>query len=82
VIHLGASTRPDRCERTYKTLLRELWRAGEDLTAAETQRARDGLISQFQTEDDLTRARAAELSDDLFHVGRPVGRDAKLDALL
>ncbi len=81
VIHLGASTRPDRCERTYKTLLCELRRVGEDLTAAETDRARDGLISQLETEDDLTRARAGELSDDLFHVGRPIGRDSKLDAL-
>jgi predicted Zn-dependent peptidase len=81
VIHLGASTRPERCERTYKTLLRELRRVGEDLTAAETDRARDGLIAQLETEDDLTRARAGELSDDLFHVGRPIGREAKLDAL-
>jgi hypothetical protein len=51
------------------------------LTPAETDRARDGLISQLETEDDLTRARAGELSDDLFHVGRPIGREVKLDAL-
>jgi predicted Zn-dependent peptidase len=81
VIHVGASTTPDRCDRTYKTLLRELRRVAEDLTAPETNRARDSLIAQLETEDDLTRARAAELSDDLFHVGRPVGREVKLDAL-
>jgi predicted Zn-dependent peptidase len=81
VIHLGASTTPERCDRTYKTLLRELRRVGQDLSAAETRRARDGLIAQLETEDDLTRTRASELSDDLFHVGRPIGREAKLKVL-
>lgn len=81
VIHLGASATPDRCGQTYTTLLRELRRLGEDLTEAETNRARDGLIAQLETEDDLTRARAGELSDDLFHVGRPIGRQVKLDEL-
>ncbi len=81
VIHLGASTTPDRCHRTLETLLGELRRVGEDLSAAEATRARDGLIAQYETEDDLTRARAASLSDDLFHFGRPVGRNAKLEAL-
>jgi len=81
VIHLGASTTPQRCERTYETLLRELRRVGEDLTETEVVRARDGLIAQYETEDDLTRARAGDLSDDLFHFGRPVGREAKLAAL-
>jgi predicted Zn-dependent peptidase len=81
VIHVGASTRPERCDRTYQTLLRELHRVGEDLTSAETARARDGLIAQLTTEDDLTRSHATELSDDLFHVGRPIGQQAKLDAL-
>lgn len=81
VIHLGASTTPQRCERTYETLLRELRRVGEDLTETEVVRARDGLIAQYETEDDLTRARAGDLSDDLFHFGRPVGREAKLTAL-
>lgn len=81
VLHLGASTTPERCHRTYETLLGELRRLGEDLTAAETDRARDSLIAQFETEDDLTRARAAGLSDDLFHFGRPIGRARKLSAL-
>lgn len=81
VIHLGASTTPERCDRTYKTLLRELRRLGEDLTEVETVRARDSLIAQYETEDDLTRARAGGLSDDLFHFGRPIGREPKLEKL-
>ncbi len=81
VIHVGASTTPQRCHKTYDTLLRELRRLSEDLTAAEVTRARDSLIAQSETEDDMTRARAAGLSDDLFHFGRPIGRPAKLDAL-
>jgi predicted Zn-dependent peptidase len=81
ILHLGASTTPERCDRTYETLLRELRRLGEDLTATETDRARNSLIAQSETEDDLTRARAAGLSDDLFHFGRPVGKGPKLDAL-
>jgi predicted Zn-dependent peptidase len=81
VIHLGASTTPERCEQTYRTLLRELERLHEDLTEQETQRARDGLIAHLETEDDLTRARAAVLSDDLFHFSRPVGAGPKLKAI-
>ena len=81
IIHLGASSTPENCQKTQDTLLRELERVGEDLTAAETIRARDGLIAQFETEDDLTRARAGGLSDDLFHFGRPIGPETKLKAL-
>ena len=81
IIHLGASTTPQRVDRTYQTLLREIRRVGEDLTDTETRRARDSLIAQSETEDDLTRARASSLSDDLFHFGRPLGRRVKLDAL-
>jgi predicted Zn-dependent peptidase len=81
VIHLGASTTPENCEKTYQTLLRELERLHADLTDQETQRARDGLIAQAETEDDLTRARAAALSDDLFHFSRPIGLGPKLDAI-
>ncbi len=81
VLHIGASTTPDRCDRTYETLLREVHRVAEDLTEEETVRARDGLIAQHETEDDLTRARASSLADDLFHFGRPIGPAAKLEAL-
>ncbi len=81
VIHLGASTTPDRCDRTYETLLRELHRLSEDLTDEEVVRARDGLVAQYETEDDITRARTAGLSDDLFHFGRPIGRGPKLEQI-
>ena len=81
VIHLGASTTPDRCCQTYETILRELERLSEDLTEAEVRRARDGLIAHYETEDDLTRARAGGLSDDLFHFSRPVGLGPKLAAI-
>lgn len=81
VIHLGASSTPENCERTYRTLLRELERVGEDLTDNETCRARDGLIAHMETEDDLTRARTLGLSDDLFHYGRPIGPLPKIAAI-
>lgn len=81
VIHLGASTTPERCEKTYQTLLKELGRVSEDLTEDEVRRARDQIIAHSQTEDDLTRARAAGLSDDLFHFGKPIGPAPKLDAI-
>ena len=81
IIHLGASTTPQRCQKTFDTLHRELVRLGEDLTEEEVHRARDGLCAHYQTEDDLTRARALSLSDDLFHFGRPEGLAPKLERL-
>lgn len=81
VIHLGASTTPENCEKTYQTLLGELERLHQDLTDDETRRARDGLIAHLEIEDDLTRARAAALSADLFDFSRPVGLGPKLEAI-
>jgi len=81
IVHLGASTTPERCHRTYETLLRELERLAEDLSEQETRRARDALIAQHETESDLTRARAAGLSEDLFYFSRPVGLTPKLEAI-
>ncbi len=81
VIHLGASTTPERCEQTYQTLLRELQRVGEDLREDETIRAREQLIAHAETEDDLTPARAAGLSDDLFQFSRPIGPGPKIEAV-
>lgn len=80
-IHMGASTTPERCRKTFDTLLRELRRLSEDLTEAETARAKNSLIAHSETEDDLTRARANGLADDLFHFGRPVGLAPKLAAV-
>ncbi len=82
VMNLGASTTPERCQKTYDTLLRELERISEDLTEAECARARNQIVAHANTEDDLTRARAGGLSDVLFHFGRPIGVQAKLDAIL
>ncbi|QOJ13370.1 MAG: insulinase family protein [Planctomycetia bacterium] len=81
VIHLGASTTPERCRTTHDTLLRELRRVGEDLTEEETGRAQNQLIAQMHTESDLTRARAANLSDDLFHFDAAIGAEARIEAL-
>lgn len=81
IIHLGASTTPQRCQKTFDTLLRELERLGEDVTEEEVVRSRDGLCAHYQTEDDLTRARALSLSDDLFHHGQPEGLNVKLARL-
>lgn len=81
LIHLGASTTPERCHQTFEALLRELRRLTEDLREDETRRARDALVAQALTEDDLTRARAGGLSDDLFHFSRPIGLEPKLDAV-
>lgn len=81
VISLGASTTPERCDKTYETLLRELKRIAEDLSDEETERARNQIIAHMSTEDDLTRARSGGLSDDLFHWGRPIGPQPKLDAI-
>lgn len=81
LMHMGASTTPERCEKTYKTLLRELERISEDVTDEELHRAVNQIIAHAETEDDLTRARAAGLSDDLFHFGKPVGIESKLDAI-
>lgn len=81
VIHLRASSTPENCRRTFETMLHEIGRLSEDLSEAETARARNGLIAHALTQDDLTRARAAGLSEDLFYFGRPVGLAPKIDAV-
>lgn len=70
MVYLGASTKPQRCEQTYRTLLREIDRLGEDLEQAELQRAITGIVARVQTRGDITQARCNELADDLFHYGR------------
>ena len=81
MIMLSASTTPARCDQTYRTLLRELERVSEDLTEAEVVRARDSLVAHAMTEDDLTAARNAGISDDLFHFGKPIGAGPKIAAV-
>lgn len=80
-IHVGASTTPARCQKTFDTLQRELRRLGKDVSQEEVDRAKNQIVSHAYTSDDLTRAHAAGLSDDLFHFGRPIGVEPKLDAI-
>ncbi len=81
VVNLGASTTPQRCHETLEVLLRELSRAGEDITDEEVERARNGRIARLLTESDLTRARAIVLSEDLFFFDQPRGVQARIDRL-
>ncbi|MCG3129179.1 MAG: putative zinc protease [Phycisphaerae bacterium] len=81
IIHVRASSTPERCDQTFRTLLREIERLGEDLTDEEVQRARNTLTSHMLTQDDLTRARAAALSEDLFYFERPMPPAEKLAAV-
>lgn len=79
MFHLGASTTPQNLEKTYTTLLREIDRLSEDLTREELERAISGLVTRAKTQGDITRARAAEVSEDLFYLGRPVPTEEKMD---
>ncbi len=81
MVHLGASTTPQRVDKTYATLLREIDRVGEDLTEDEVQRAIVGIVARTQTRGDITRAKASEVSDDLFYHGRPIPTEEKLDRI-
>jgi predicted Zn-dependent peptidase len=78
MIHLGASTTPERCDQTFKTLLREVDRLSDDLTDEEVQRAIVGIVARTSTRGDITRAHCSELVSDLFHRGRPVPMEEKL----
>ncbi len=78
MIHLGASTRPARCDKTYATLLREVDRLSEDLTESEVERAVVGIVARTETRGDITRAHCAELVGDLFHYGHPVPIEDKM----
>jgi len=78
MIFLGASTTPDRCDQTYKTLLREVERLAEDIQPDELERAITGIVVNLETRGDSTRARCAELANDLFYFGRPLPEDEKI----
>jgi predicted Zn-dependent peptidase len=81
MIHMHASTTPERCDKTYATLLREVDRLGEDLTDAERERTIAAIVARTETRGDITRAHCAELANDLFHYGHPVPIEVKLDAI-
>jgi predicted Zn-dependent peptidase len=81
MIFIGASTTPARCDKTYETLLREVERLGEDLDKDELGRAKAGLLVRSEMAADVTRSRCRELMDDLFHYGRPIPRQEKVDRI-
>ncbi len=77
MIFLGASTTPERCDQTYRTLLREVDRLAEDIEPEELERAQTGILASQDTRGDSTRARCGELASDLFYYGRPVSPEEK-----
>jgi len=81
MIFLGASTTPERCNRTYQTLLREVDRLAEDLEQEELDRAVTIIVASTQTRGDSTRSRCAELASDLFHYGKPIPMEQKVARL-
>ena len=81
MIHLAASTTAQRCAETYATILQEVSRLAEDLTAEELQRAKTGILARAETRGDMTASHCAEIGHDLFHYGRPVPLEEKLDAV-
>ena len=81
MIHIAASTTPQRCGETYATILQEVSRLAEDLTEEELERAKTGILARAETRGDTTAARCAEVSADLFHYGHPVPQEEKLEAV-
>lgn len=77
MIFVGASTTPARCDETYRVLLQQVDRLAHDITDDELRRAKVGLTAKSQTHGDITRARASELSSDMFYFGRPVPMEEK-----
>lgn len=71
VLTMGASTTPQRSRRTQETLLREMERLGEDISAEELARAKVLIAARRQTRGELTRVRASEIAEDLFFFGEP-----------
>lgn len=82
LMFLGASTTPERCDQTYATLLSEVDRLSEDLTADELHRAVTGIVASQETRGDTTRAHCGELASDLFFFGRPLPMEEKVARLL
>jgi predicted Zn-dependent peptidase len=78
MLFLGASTTPERCDRTYTTLLREVDRLTEDLADEEVERAITGIVAATETRGEQTRSRCGEMANDLFHHGRPIPVEEKI----
>jgi predicted Zn-dependent peptidase len=81
LMFLGASTTPERCDLTYKTLLHEVDRLSEDVTNDELHRAITGIVASQETRGDTTRVRCGEIASDLFFFGRPVPIEEKVAKL-
>lgn len=81
MVHIGAATRPDRAKTTYETLLREVARLEEDLTEAELERAKTGLIAESATSGASVQQRANDLLIDQFHLGHAVPAAKQREAI-
>ena len=81
LMFLGASTTPERCDLTYKTLLQEVDRLSEDVTPDELHRAITGIVASQETRGDTTRVRCSEIAADLFFFGRPISVEEKVAKL-
>lgn len=81
MIFLGASTTPQRCDQTYKTLMREVDRLAEDIEVEELERAVTGMVSSLETRGDSTSSRCNDLGTDLFYFGRPRQDEEKIDRI-
>lgn len=81
MIFVSASCKPERAEETFRTLLAEIERLSRDLTADELERAQTRLIARTETLADVTRARRSSLAYDLFHHGRPIPIEERLEQI-
>ncbi|MCH7814485.1 MAG: insulinase family protein, partial [Planctomycetes bacterium] len=81
MIFVSASCKPERAQTTFETLLREIDRLSEDLTDEEVDRAKTRIIAREETLADMTRSRRGSLAFDLFHHGRPVPIDQRLERI-
>ncbi len=81
MIFLGASTTPERCEKTYNTLIHEVDRLADDLQQEELERTITGILASQETRGDSTRARCHELASDLFFHGHPISPDEKAEKI-
>jgi predicted Zn-dependent peptidase len=81
MVHIGAATKPERAKKTYDTLLREVARLEEDLTEAELERAKIGLIADSATSGASVQQRANDLLIDQFHLGHAVSAEQHREAI-
>ena len=65
-----AGTTPQRAQETLDVLLGELARMSEGVSEAELERARTGMVSSLEMQEDSSRARAASIARDQFVLGR------------